>query len=187
MNTRIAMHLQTHRGQYYSCELMGWGWHLWWSTKLISPFHLWTDGCTHSQLMFPGGALIQKLPPTKPTHLIRSQLAAHESDWFLRVTLTSYCALLEFVELTLDEAEHQAGLPNGRLPQQHQFKLTDLGPGVGSIGSRGTSPTGHGLLRSPGVLWAKKLCVRTSAARKQEEKKTVTGSEQCAWAHECYS
>lgn len=95
-----------------------------------------------------------KTPPTKPTYLIRSQLAAHESGWFLRVTLTSYCALLEFVELTLDEAEHQAGLPNGRLPQQHQFKLTDLGPGVGSVGSRGTSPTGHGLLRSPGVLWA---------------------------------
>lgn len=40
------------------------------------------------------------------TYLIFSQLAAHESGWSFRVTLTSYCALLEFVELTLDEAQH---------------------------------------------------------------------------------
>lgn len=59
------------------------------------------------------------------------------------------------MELALDKAEHQAGLPNGWLPQQHQFKLTDLIPCIGSIGSRSASPVGHDLLRSPGDLCAK--------------------------------
>lgn len=104
-----------------------------------------------------------KIPPNEPIGC--------SANWLLRVTLTSYRALLEFVELTLDEAEHQAGLPDGRLAQQHQFKLTDLVPGVGSIGSRGASPSGHGLLRSPGVLLGWKLCVRTSAAGARQESK----------------
>lgn len=67
MNTRIAMHLQTHRGQCDCCELTGWCNYLWVGiydeqTKVISPFHLWTDRRAHSQMRFPGGELIQKFP-----------------------------------------------------------------------------------------------------------------------------
>lgn len=41
------------------------------------------------------------------------QVSANADTWSVHLILTSYCALLEFMELALDEAEHQAGLPNG--------------------------------------------------------------------------
>lgn len=56
------------------------------------------------------------------------------------------------MELALDEAEHQAGLPDGRLAQQHQLELTDLVPRVGPIGSGCAAATGHDLLRSPAAV-----------------------------------
>lgn len=36
------------------------------------------------------------------------------------------CALLVLVELSLDEAQHQRGLADGRLAQQHQLELADF-------------------------------------------------------------
>lgn len=40
---------------------------------------------------------------------------------------TSNGRLLELVELSLDEAQHQAGLAHGHVAQQHQLELADLG------------------------------------------------------------
>ena len=63
--------------------------------------------------------------------------------------LTSYCALLELVELALDEAQDQTGLAHGRLPQKHQLELADLVAGVGPVGACRSSPVGHDLCQSP--------------------------------------
>lgn len=65
--------------------------------------------------------------------------------------LTSNCALLVLVELSLDEAEDEAGFAHRRLPQQDQLKLTDLVPSSWSVGSRCTSPTRHGPSRRNGT------------------------------------
>lgn len=64
--------------------------------------------------------------------------------------VTSNGALLELVELSLDEAKHQAGLAHRRLPQKYQLELADLVTSVRPVGSRSSSPVGHGLVRSPG-------------------------------------
>ena len=58
----------------------------------------------------------------------------------LFISLTSYSGLLELVKLSLDEAQHQTGLPYRWLPEQDQLELEDL------IGCRGgTGPAGrHG-------------------------------------------
>lgn len=58
--------------------------------------------------------------------------------------LTSDCALLVLVELSLDKAEDKAGFAYCGLPQQDELKLTDLVPSSWSVGSCCTSPTRHG-------------------------------------------
>ena len=45
----------------------------------------------------------------------------------LFISLTSYSGLLELVKLSLDEAQHQAGLAHRHVSQQNQFELADLG------------------------------------------------------------
>lgn len=86
--------------------------------------------------------------------------------------LTSNCALLVLVELSLDKAEDKAGLAYCRLPQQDQLKLTDLVPSSWSIGSCCTSPTRHGPSRCSGTseregrgrCYAKRHLVGTGAS-----------------------
>lgn len=65
-------------------------------------------------------------------------------------SLTSNCALLVLVELSLDKAEDEAGFADRGLPQQDQLKLTDLVPSGWSVGSCCTSPTRHGPCRCSG-------------------------------------
>lgn len=47
-------------------------------------------------------------------------------SWKKRWDLTSDGALLEFVKLAFDKAQHQAGLAHCRLAQQHKFELEAL-------------------------------------------------------------
>lgn len=42
------------------------------------------------------------------------------------VLLTPNGALLKFMKLAFDKAQHQTGLAHRRLPQQHQFELADF-------------------------------------------------------------
>lgn len=61
-----------------------------------------------------------------------------------RSALTSYRALLKLMELALDKAQHQAGLADRRLAQQHQFELTDFVAGcVWPIRSCSTASSCH--------------------------------------------
>ena len=45
----------------------------------------------------------------------------------LFISLTSYSGLLELVKLSLDKAQHQAGLAHRHVSQQNQFELADFG------------------------------------------------------------
>lgn len=54
-------------------------------------------------------------------------LSFNRPPWLGWEPLTSYGRLLELVELSLDEAQHQAGLAYSHVPQQHQLELADLG------------------------------------------------------------
>lgn len=62
------------------------------------------------------------------------------------------------MELAFDEAQHQARLAHGRLPQQHQLELADLVGGRGAIrpGSTSTTP-GHGHQQTRAALDGKSL------------------------------
>ena len=67
------------------------------------------------------------------------------------VLRTSDGALLELVELALDEAQYQAGLPHRRLPKKHQLELADLIGRVGTVGSRGSTSVCHVTTHSQGL------------------------------------
>lgn len=86
--------------------------------------------------------------------------------------VTSNGALLELVELSLDKPEHQAGLAHCRLPQKYQLELADLVTSVRPVGSRSSSPVGHGLVRSPGQCLSRTsdYAVRASAGGGGREK-----------------
>ena len=57
-------------------------------------------------------------------------------------SLTSYRALLVFMELALDEPQHQTRLSNSRLSQKHEFKLADFAL-LGPIGPLCRAAIGH--------------------------------------------
>lgn len=70
-----------------------------------------------------------------------------------RSALTSYRALLIFMELAFNEAQHQAGLAHCRLAQKHQFELTDfVASCVQPVRSCSTTSSCHDLVTSL-LLW----------------------------------
>lgn len=70
---------------------------------------------------------------------------------------TSDGALLVFMELAFDEAQHQTGLPHRRFSQQHQLELADLVAHCCAVGPRrSASPCHSPVLKmwreNPGVM-----------------------------------
>ena len=65
-------------------------------------------------------------------------------------SLTSDGALLVLVELAFDKAQHQAGLPHRRFPQQHQLELADLVACCCAVGPCWSASPCHGAVLETG-------------------------------------
>lgn len=100
-----------------------------WGLLNCNTIHVLHKGTFQTSLTFVSTLLITTLPFS-----IRLSLTE---------LLTSNGGLLELIELALDKAQDQAGLSHCHVPQQHQFKLADLGLGQVAV-SPGVCTGGHG-------------------------------------------
>lgn len=128
---------------------------MWWYTKgqqtqPLPPHPKWNRPPKYlrivcDMLVWKDFPMVQRLLIKRVGTSLRRPNIVTNYDWFSPI-LTTNSAFLVLVKLSFYKAQHKAGLPDGRLSQEHQLELTDLVPCCWSIWSCSSTAACHSLL-----------------------------------------